>query len=87
MLKDFSPVTHLRPDGPPMLVVRAGKDEIPKLNESIATFMQRAMEVNAPVTLIIHPTGPHGFENKVDDRRTKEIVHTVLDFLKWHLAR
>ncbi|HEV8660194.1 MAG TPA: alpha/beta hydrolase, partial [Thermoanaerobaculia bacterium] len=67
VLKDFSPVTHLRPDIAPMLVVRAGKDQIPKLNESIATFVQRAVEVNAPITLMIHPTGPHGFDNQTDD--------------------
>lgn len=87
VLKDFSPVTHLRPDSPPMLVVRAGKDQIPKLNESIATFVQRAVEVNAPITLMIHPTGPHGFDNQTDDRRTKEIIRTVLDFMKWHLGK
>lgn len=86
IVKDFSPVTHLRPDIAPMLIVRAGKDEVPKLNESIATFVQRAVEVNAPITLMIHPTAPHGFENKTDDRRTKEIIRGVLDFMKWHLA-
>jgi acetyl esterase/lipase len=87
VIKDFSPVTHLRPDIAPMLVVRAGKDEIPKLNESIATFVQRAVEVNAPITLMIHPTAPHGFDNKTDDRRTKEILRSILDFMKWHLAK
>jgi acetyl esterase/lipase len=87
VLKDFSPVTHLRPDIAPMLVVRAGKDQIPKLNESIAAFVQRAVEVNAPITLMIHPTAPHGFDNQTDDRRTKEIIRTVLDFMKWHLGK
>ena len=85
VLREFSPVTHLSQQIPPMLVVRAGRDQIPKLNESIAAFMQRAIEVNAPVTLIIHPTAPHGFENQTDDRRTREIVREVLEFMKWHL--
>jgi dipeptidyl aminopeptidase/acylaminoacyl peptidase len=84
-VRAFSPVTHLAPDNPPMLVVRAGRDEIPALNESIATFVARAVEVNAPLTLMIHPTAPHGFENKQDDARTREILSSTIEFLKRHL--
>ena len=84
VVREFSPATHLSATIPPMLIVRAGNDQIPALNESIATFVQRAVEVNAPITLMIHPTAPHGFDNRTDDDRTREILHEVIDFMKWH---
>ncbi len=68
-----------------MLIVRAGNDQIPALNDSIARFVQKAVEVNAPITLMIHPTAPHSFDNETNDDRAREIIHDVIAFMKWHL--
>ena len=82
----YSPVDHIRADSPPMLVIKAGQDQIPALNNSIDTFMARALVVNAPVTLMIHPTAPHGFDNKQNDARSFEILQTTFEFLQRHLG-
>lgn len=37
------------------------------------------------MTLTNHPDGPHGFDNEVDDARSREIVLETLEFLKRHL--
>ena len=81
-IREFSPSNAVNANSPPILVVRAGKDQIPKLNESIATFVARAIEVNAPLTFMIHPEAGHGFENKNDDRRTREILEAAIAFVK-----
>jgi acetyl esterase/lipase len=83
-IREFSPSDAVNAQSPPILVVRAGKDQIPKLNDSIAVFIARAIEVNAPLTFMIHPDAPHGFENRTDDARTHEILQTVLEFVKRH---
>lgn len=50
----------------PMLFVRAGLDR-PPVNRGIADLMGRAVEQNAPVTLLNHASGHHGFEIIDDD--------------------
>jgi acetyl esterase/lipase len=87
-LKRFSPITYLGPEAkriPPMLIARAGRDEIPMLNDSIDRFVQAAIAKNAPVTFLNHPSGPHGFDTRTPDARSREILKTTIDFLKWHL--
>jgi acetyl esterase/lipase len=86
-IREFSPSNAVNAQSPPILVVRAGKDQIPKLNESIATFVARAIEVNAPLTFMVHPDADHGFENKADDARTREILEATVAFVKRYTAR
>ena len=45
----------------PMLLVRAGKDEIPTLMDSEDRFVKAALEANYPLTVANHPAAPHGF--------------------------
>lgn len=33
-----------------------------------------------------HPSGPHGFDNQMDDDRSREIVRSAIDFMKLHLG-
>ncbi|HSP13437.1 MAG TPA: alpha/beta hydrolase [Thermoanaerobaculia bacterium] len=82
-IREFSPVKSVTAESPPILVVRAGKDS-PGLNESIAAFVARAVETNAPLTFLNHPNGVHGFENTTDDERTREILETTIAFMKRH---
>ena len=86
-LREFSPVlqvsTASRPL--PLLIVRAGKDEIPEVNRSIDQFVSAALAVNYPLTLANHPDGGHGFETQHRSDRTRELIGLTLQFLHYHL--
>jgi len=71
---------------PPLFVARAGQDN-PGLNATIDRFVQEAVARNAPLELMTHPTGRHGFDVLDDDDRSREIIARTLDFLKHHLPR
>ena len=75
---------------PPMLVVRAGRDN-PGLNNAIDTFASLALALNAPVTVMNYPAGVHGFE--VEDNRpepkepaniaeTERILRTTMHWIR-----
>ena len=70
---------------PPIMVARAGLDDVPFLNESIDRFTAAALDANAPLTLLTHPTGRHGFDTLDDDARSREIIRATLTFLTTHL--
>jgi dienelactone hydrolase len=65
----------------PVLWVRAGLDSA-RTNADIARLAAIALSQNAPVTLIDHPNGRHGFEGRDDSPLTREIVEQTLAFLK-----
>jgi dienelactone hydrolase len=65
----------------PMLFVRAGLDR-PPVNRAIADLMTRAIEQNAPVMLLNHPSGHHGFEIVDDDDATRAVIERTLAFAK-----
>jgi hypothetical protein len=46
-----------------------------------------ALAENAPITVVNHPSGEHGFDNQNDDERSREIILGALEFMKAHLAR
>jgi acetyl esterase/lipase len=87
-LKAFSAIASLPEDAStlmPMLVVRAGRDEIPTLNDALDRFVARALAANAPITVINHPSGVHGFDNQNDGERSREIIRSVIAFMRTHL--
>lgn len=65
----------------PLLFVRAGLDR-PPVNRGIADLMERAVEQNAPVMLLNHPSGHHGFEIVDDDDATRAVIDRTLAFAK-----
>jgi dienelactone hydrolase len=80
---------------PPMLVVRAGRDN-PGLNNAIDTFASLALGLNAPVTVMNYPAGVHGFE--VGDTRpepkdpaniaeTERILRTTMHWIRERVKR
>lgn len=73
------------PDGLPLFVVRAGRDENPGLNASIDRFAAKALARNLPVTLVNHATGPHAFDLMEDSESTREIIRQTLAFMRFHL--
>jgi acetyl esterase/lipase len=87
-LEEFSPVSRVSASTRPLpvLIVRAGKDEIPEVNKSIDQFVPAALSVNYPVTVVNHPDGGHGFETEHRSERTKEVIAQTLAFLHFHLG-
>jgi acetyl esterase/lipase len=86
-LAEHSPVAQLSASSPPLLVVRAGKDSIPGLLAGLDRFVRVALEKNAALTLVNHPEAPHGFDNKLDTPRTREVLESVLGFVHAHLSQ
>ena len=74
------PVTEFRRDLP-VLYVRAGLDR-PALNQGIGTLAALAVSQNAPVTLLNHASGYHGFEALNDDDVTRDVMEQTLAFVK-----
>lgn len=87
-VKQFSMIEHLgekRAQRIPMFIARAGLDAIPTMNDSIDRFIGRAIRENANVIVMNHPEGVHGFDNQNDDDRSREIMESMLTFLRRHL--
>ena len=70
----------------PVFLARAGRDEMPGLNEGIDRFVARALAGNLPVTVTNHAEGPHAFDLFDDSAATRETVELVLAFLRGRLA-
>src|SRR5438046_9916818 len=89
ILKAFSPITYLQKDAsriPPIFIARAGRDEVPTMDDSIDRFIKEALVANVALTFANHPQGVHGFDNQNNDDRSREIIHTALELMKAHLG-
>ncbi len=69
-------------DDLPLLIVRAGQEQFPGLNDSIDRFFALAVARNRPITLVNHATGPHAFDLLDDSETSRQIIRQVLDFLQ-----
>ena len=79
-----APISTFRLDLP-VLYVRAGLDR-PDVNSAITTLVSRATTQNAPITLLNHHTGYHGFEIFNDDDATRAVIDQTIDFVKVALS-
>ena len=70
-----------------LLIVRAGQDQFPHLNDSIDRFVAKALALNRPFTMVSHATGTHSFDLLQDSDASREIIRQVLDFLRAQLTR
>jgi hypothetical protein len=70
----------------PLFIARAGKDEMPGLNDSIDRFVAGALARNLPLTLVNNPTAPHAFDLVDDSEATREVIRRILAFLAFHLG-
>ena len=87
-LRAFSPITYLHKDPskvPPMFIARAGRDEVPTMDDSIDRFLKDAVASNITLNFANHPEGVHSFDNQNNDDRSREIIRDALDFMKTHL--
>lgn len=65
----------------PLLLVRAGRDEMPGLNASLDAFVAGALARNLPLTVVNHPEAPHAFDLFHDDARSRSIIREIPRFL------
>ena len=66
----------------PLFVARAGRDEMPGLNETLDRFVAGAIARNLPLTFMNHPDAPHVFDLLHDSAATRAIVRGCLGFLR-----
>jgi acetyl esterase/lipase len=88
LLKAFSAITYLENGAnriPPVFIARAGRDEIPTMDDSIDRFVKEALAKNLSLTLMNHPQGVHGFDNQNNDERSREIIREAIAFMQSHL--
>lgn len=77
---------HDLPRDLPLLVVRAGRDQMPGLNEALDQFVTAALALNLPLTVMNHASGPHAFDLFDDTSSARAIVRQMLAFLHVHLS-
>ncbi len=75
----------MQPSTLPMFLARAGQDAVPGLNAAMDQFIAASLAANAPLTVVNHPAGEHGFDMLNDDDRSREIIRGLLAFLETHL--
>jgi dienelactone hydrolase len=71
----------------PMLVVRAGADTTPGLEETLQRFVAAARGRGLPLTLLDHPEAPHAFDLVDDSPATRVVIEQVLAFLRQGLLK
>jgi dienelactone hydrolase len=71
-----------RVGGLPILVGRGGLDNLPRVNESIDTFVRDALSANVTLDLLNHPHGHHAFDIRDDDDRSREIIARAIAFVQ-----
>lgn len=74
------------PGNIPILLVRAGGDAMPGLNETLDRFAARARELGRPVSVVDHPSGPHAFDLDDDSEASRDAVRSALEFLSKNLV-
>ena len=88
-LEAYSAGSHLAQRAatmPPMLLVRAGRDQIPDLLPGLDRFVAEALAANAPLTLVNLPDAAHGFDNDRAEPGVLETLRGTIAFLKAHLG-
>jgi hypothetical protein len=74
------------PDGVPMFIARAGRDQFATLNDMLDRFVAGALSRNLAVTVVNHATGPHAFDLFDDSETSREIIRQILAFTRFNLA-
>ena len=73
------------PRNAPILIARAGKDEMPGINDALDRFVSKALKINLPLTVVNHAAGPHAFDLVDDSQVSREIVKQALEFFRVRL--
>ena len=68
-----------------ILIVRAGLEHYPYINEGIDRFLLKANENNLLITFVNYPEGRHGFDIKDDNDNSRDIIKFTIDYFNRHL--
>jgi len=68
-----------------VMIIRAGKDDVPYINQSLKNFYGKAINQNLPITLINYPNALHGFDFTNDNEITRQIIKNTIEFWKFNL--
>ena len=71
----------------PIMIVRAGKDNVPYINQTLASFYDKALNQDLPITLINYKNGVHGFDAALDNETTRLIIKNTIEFWKFYLKQ
>jgi acetyl esterase/lipase len=74
------------PTDVPLFIARAGRDQMPRLNETLDRFLAHALTCNLPVTFTNHHAAPHAFDLLHDTETSREIIRHILSFMRFHLS-
>ncbi len=69
----------------PIFIVRAGLDNVPRLNQTMDYFVTKAVSNNVPIIFINYTEGHHGFDAYDDNEKSCQIIKQTIDFMKFHL--
>ena len=70
----------------PVFLGRSGADQMPGLNNALDKFVLAAIGANLPLTLVNHPTGPHGADLFDGSEGSRATVRATLAFFRDHLT-
>ena len=88
VLQSLAPLTYLHQHPqriPPLLIARMEHD-MPGLNVAVDAFAAVAKDVQAPVEIVNHPDGHHGFDTEDDNEQSRAIIAQTLSFMHRHLG-
>ncbi len=81
-----SPITHIKPDAPPFMIVQGEIDSLTN-SRGASLFHRKLTEVSDnPVVYLELPGAEHAFDN-IHSPRTDPVIRGVHRFLEWSLAR
>lgn len=69
----------------PLLLVRAGADETPGLNDALDRFIGAALAADRALRLVNVRGAPHAFDLLLDTIESHAAIRQVVDFLRAHL--
>jgi len=70
-----------------LLVVRAGKDAFPGLNNSIDNFIANSLRCNRDLEFINYAQGEHAFDIKDSSLRSLQLLRRILEFNRQRLIQ
>lgn len=70
-----------------LLVVRAGKDAFPGLNNSIDSFIANSLRCNRELEFINYAQGEHAFDIKDSSLRSQQLLQRILEFNRQRLIQ
>ena len=71
----------------PLFVVRAGRDEMPHVNDTIDRFVAKALATNLTLTLLNHSTGPHAFDIVDDSDASRAVIRQIVAHMQFQLMK